>query len=121
MAWPKYSTAQRNGVQFDTPKTTAVTAFKADKCAEWAKVDFMVKYYFCLYTALENPNPATKPDDGDSEKTPGMSTGVIAAVVIGVIAVAALGAVVFFRSASTVAPTKDEELRLELERGNDNL
>jgi carboxylesterase type B len=119
IAWPKYSSTQRDGVQFDTPKTTAVTAFKSDKCAQWAKVDYMVKYYFCWYAVQENPNPAVKTDA--EESTPGMSTGVLAAIVIGVIAIAGLGAVVFFRSASTSATTKDEELRLELEQGNDSL
>jgi Cu-Zn family superoxide dismutase len=50
----------------------------------------------------------------------GLGSGAIAAIIIGVVAAAGAAAFIFFRSA-TPGPSGDEELRLELEKGGNNL
>jgi hypothetical protein len=60
------------------------------------------------------------PSNAGTKTSAGLGSGAIAAIIIGVVAAAGAAAFIFFRSA-TPGPSGDEELRLELEKGGNNL
>jgi carboxylesterase type B len=122
--WGEYSSSRRNGLQFETPKTSVFQQLQADKCKQWARSSsappdsksLSPRDYFCWYSMIPNPNPAKR---DDAKKMSGISKGVIIGIAIGAVAFAGLAALLLTRSHKQ--GESDLAIRLQLEKGSNDL